>query len=52
MLATALDMRLDRNRPLWLRFVIRVTVFGVATWLMQRAIGSPVDADGIGNRSR
>lgn len=42
MLATALDTRLDRKRPLWLRFVIRVTVFGVATWLMQRAIGSPV----------
>ena len=42
MLATAFDTRLDRTRPLWLRFVIRVTVFGVATWLMQRAIGSPV----------
>ena len=42
MLATALDMRLDRNRPLWLRFVISVSVFGVATWLMRRAIGSPV----------
>jgi small-conductance mechanosensitive channel/CRP-like cAMP-binding protein len=42
MLATALDTRFDRNRPLWLRFVIRVSVFGVATWLMQRAIGSPV----------
>jgi small-conductance mechanosensitive channel/CRP-like cAMP-binding protein len=42
MLATALDMKLDRKRPLWLRFVIRVAVFGVATWLMQRAIGSPV----------
>jgi small-conductance mechanosensitive channel/CRP-like cAMP-binding protein len=42
MLATALDMRLDRNRPLWLGFAIRITVFGVATWLMQRAIGSPV----------
>jgi small-conductance mechanosensitive channel/CRP-like cAMP-binding protein len=42
MLATAFDTRFDRKRPLWLRFVIRVTVFGVATWLMQRAIGSPV----------
>jgi small-conductance mechanosensitive channel/CRP-like cAMP-binding protein len=42
MLATGLDMRFDRKRPLWLRFVIRVTVFGVATWLIERAIGSPV----------
>jgi small-conductance mechanosensitive channel len=42
MLATALDTRSDRKRPLWLRFAIRITVFGVATWLMQRAIGSPV----------
>jgi small-conductance mechanosensitive channel/CRP-like cAMP-binding protein len=42
MLATAFDMRLGRKRPFWLRFVIRVTVFGIATWLMQRAIGSPV----------
>jgi small-conductance mechanosensitive channel/CRP-like cAMP-binding protein len=42
MLATALDTRWDRNRPLWLRFVIRITVFGVATWLVQCAIGSPV----------
>jgi len=42
MLATALDTRLDRRRPLWLRLVIRITVFGVVTWLMQRAIGSPV----------
>jgi len=42
MLATALDMRFDRKRPLWLRFVISITMFGVTTWLMQRAIGSPV----------
>jgi len=42
MLATALDTRFDRKRPLWLRLVIRVTVFGAVTWLMQHAIGSPV----------
>ncbi|HUN42493.1 MAG TPA: mechanosensitive ion channel family protein [Acetobacteraceae bacterium] len=42
MLATALDTRFDRKRPLWLRLVIRVTVFGAATWFMRRAIGSPV----------
>lgn len=42
MLATAADARRDRDRPLWLRFVIRVTVFAAATWLMERAIGSPL----------
>jgi hypothetical protein len=42
MLATAADARRDRRRPLWLRFVIRVTVFAAATWLMQRALGSPL----------
>jgi small-conductance mechanosensitive channel/CRP-like cAMP-binding protein len=40
--ATAVDTRWDRNRPLWLRLVIRVAVFGAATWLMHRAIGSPL----------
>jgi small-conductance mechanosensitive channel/CRP-like cAMP-binding protein len=42
MLATAADARRDRGRPLWLRFVIRVTVFAAATWLMQRTLGSPL----------
>ena len=42
MLVTGFDMRFDRHRPLWMRFVIRVAVFGVATWLLDRAIGSPV----------
>jgi small-conductance mechanosensitive channel len=41
MLATAADIRRDRVRPLWLRFVARVVIFVVATWLMHRAIGSP-----------
>jgi hypothetical protein len=31
MLATAVDTRWDRNRPLWLRVVVRVAVFGAAT---------------------
>ena len=42
MMVTAADARRDRDRPLWLRLVIRVTVFAVVTWLMQRAIGSPL----------
>ena len=42
MLTTGLDTGFDRKRPLWLRFVIRVAVFGVTPWLIERTIGSPV----------
>lgn len=42
LLATAVDARRDRRRPLWLRLVLRVSAFAVLTWLMQLAVGSPV----------
>jgi small-conductance mechanosensitive channel len=37
-----LDTPRDSSRPLWLRLVIRVTVFAVLTWLLHDAVGSPV----------
>jgi small-conductance mechanosensitive channel/CRP-like cAMP-binding protein len=42
LLATAIDARGDGRRPLWVRFVRRVVVFAVLTWLMQLAVGSPL----------
>ena len=33
--ATAFDIRRDRKRHLWLRFVIRAVEFAVLTWLLQ-----------------
>ena len=42
LLATAVDARRDRYRPLWLRLVVRIIAFATLTWLMQFAVGSPV----------
>jgi small-conductance mechanosensitive channel/CRP-like cAMP-binding protein len=42
LLATAIDARRDRHRPLWLRLAVRIVVFATLTWLMQLAVGSPV----------
>jgi small-conductance mechanosensitive channel/CRP-like cAMP-binding protein len=42
MLAVAIDMRWDRERKLWARFSTRVFTFAIATWLMQRAVISPL----------
>ncbi len=42
LLATGIDARKDRHRPLWLRLCVRATAFGGLTWLMQRALGSPI----------
>jgi small-conductance mechanosensitive channel/CRP-like cAMP-binding protein len=42
LLATAVDARRDRYRPLWLRLVVRIIVFTTLTWLMQLAVGSPL----------
>ena len=36
------DAPRDSRRPLWRRLLLRVAVFGVLTWLLQRAVGSPV----------
>jgi small-conductance mechanosensitive channel/CRP-like cAMP-binding protein len=36
------DSPRDSGRPLWLRFLSRVAVFGIMTWLLQRTVGSPV----------
>jgi small-conductance mechanosensitive channel/CRP-like cAMP-binding protein len=41
LLGSALDAARDRNRPLWLRLILRVAAFAALTWLMQRAVGSP-----------
>ena len=43
LLATAIDARHDGRRPLWLRLVGRVVIFAVLTWLMQLAVGSPLE---------
>ena len=32
----------ESGKPLWLRLVTRVVVFGVLTWLIELAVGSPV----------
>ena len=42
LLAIGIDMRRDRHRPLWLRLVLRIAVFAALTWLLERAVGSPV----------
>jgi hypothetical protein len=42
LLATAIDAWRDGRRPLWLRFLGRVVIFAVLTWLMQLAVGSPL----------
>jgi small-conductance mechanosensitive channel/CRP-like cAMP-binding protein len=42
LLATAIDAKRDGRRPLWMRLIIRIGVFGLLTWLMQFAVGSPV----------
>jgi small-conductance mechanosensitive channel/CRP-like cAMP-binding protein len=42
MLAVAIDMRWDGGRKLWVRFSTRVFTFTTATWLMQRAVISPL----------
>ena len=42
MLAVAIDIRWDGRRKLWVRFSTRVLSFATATWLMQRAVISPL----------
>ena len=42
MLAVAIDIRWDGGRKLWVRFSTRVLSFITATWLMQRAVISPL----------
>ena len=42
LLGVLLDAPRDSARPLWLRLVTRGTVFGVVTWLLQHALGSPL----------
>ena len=37
-----IDAPRDSGRPLWRRLVIRAVAFAVLTWLLRRAIGSPV----------
>jgi small-conductance mechanosensitive channel len=42
LLATLVDARRDRRRPLWVRLVVRVVTFAALTWLMRLAVGSPL----------
>lgn len=42
LLATLVDARWDRSRPLWVRLVVRVVTFAALTWLMRLAVGSPL----------
>ena len=43
LLAIAIDAWRDRHRPLWLRLAVRIVVFAALTWLMQLAVGSPIE---------
>ena len=45
MLVVVVDMRWDRGRKQWLRFVSRVLQFCAATWLLQRAAISPLEPE-------
>jgi small-conductance mechanosensitive channel/CRP-like cAMP-binding protein len=42
LLGVLLDSPRDARRPLWLRLATRAGAFGVLTWLLQLAIGSPI----------
>jgi small-conductance mechanosensitive channel/CRP-like cAMP-binding protein len=42
LLGILVDAPRDSGRPLWLRLVIRIAAFAILTWLLQRAVGSPV----------
>jgi hypothetical protein len=41
LLGTIAGARLEPDRPLWLRVAIRLVIFGVMTWLLQRSVGLP-----------
>lgn len=45
LLAVMVDMRWDRRRKQWLRFVSRIVELCAATWFLQRAANSPLDPD-------
>jgi small-conductance mechanosensitive channel/CRP-like cAMP-binding protein len=45
LLVTAVDMRRDHRRPLWMRLALRIIVFAGLTWLLQHAVGSPIAPD-------
>jgi small-conductance mechanosensitive channel len=42
LVAIAIDASRDRRRALWLRLVVRIGEFVVLTWLIRRAVGSPL----------
>lgn len=42
LLATAVDAKRDRRRPLWLRLLLRIVAFAALTWLMRFEVGSPL----------
>jgi len=42
LLGVLLDAPRDSARPLWLRLITRGAVFGIVTWLLQHAVGSPL----------
>jgi small-conductance mechanosensitive channel len=42
LVAIAIDASRDRRRALWLRLVARIGEFVVLTWLIRRAVGSPL----------